>query len=67
MKNKFKNIEEKLNKLVEEMKEPSLSIDQMIEKAQKAYQLIKEGKEYLREAEEKVEKWSHDTQDLESS
>jgi exodeoxyribonuclease VII small subunit len=60
MKNKFKSTEEKLNKLVEEIKDPALSIDQMIEKADKAYQLIKEAKDYLRDAEQKVERWSED-------
>lgn len=58
MKNKFKLIEEKLAKLAEEMKKPELSIDELMAKAKKAYELIEEGKNYLTEAQTKIEQWS---------
>ena len=58
MKNKFKQIEERLAKIAEEMKDPELSIDELMAKAKKAYELIEEGKAYLNEAQSKIEQWS---------
>lgn len=58
MKNKFQQIESKLEKTLEEMKNPNLSIDELMAKAQKAYELIKEAKNYLNEAETKIETWN---------
>lgn len=58
MKNKFQQIESRLEKTLEEMKNPNLSIDDLMAKAQKAYELIREAKQYLSEAETKIEIWN---------